>query len=135
MTCTGTHTVTQGDLNAGKFDDTACANVTTCADDSVPAEQTHTLTITKTDDTVSYDHVGQIITYTITATNTGNVPQTITVTDTPALDDFSCVPANGSSVLQGASMTCNSGKTHARTPLTPGNRNHTASGNETTYAD
>src|SRR4029078_797336 len=100
MTCTGTHTVLHADLNAGNLHDVACADATgatqVCAPDDVPGVQSKTLSITTNDTTVSYDHVGQVITYTIVATNTGNVPQAITVSDTPALDAFSCTPAHGS---------------------------------------
>src|SRR5439155_8180582 len=89
MTCTGTHTVTQADLNAGHFSDTACANAAgatqVCASKDVPGVQSKTLSITKGTATTSYDHVGQVITYSIVATNTGNVPQDITVSDTPQL--------------------------------------------------
>ena len=86
MTCTGTHTVTQADIDAGTTSTTACVDdgagaAQACAPDDVPAVQTKTLSITKDDNTASYDHVGQVITYTIVATNTGNVPQVITVSD------------------------------------------------------
>jgi len=110
MSCTGTHTVTQADLNAGNFHDVACADATgatqACAPDDVPGTLTRTLSITKDDDTASYDHVGQVITFTIVATNTGNVPQDITVSDTPALDNFGCTPANGSTVAPSGTMSC-----------------------------
>jgi hypothetical protein len=112
ITCTGTHSVTQADLNAGTFGDNACADATgateACAPDTVTGDQTRTLSITKSDDLnpAHYDHVGQVITYTITATNTGNVPQSITVSDTPALTGFSCTPANGSSIAPGGTITC-----------------------------
>ena len=80
MTCTGTHTVTQADIDAGHYHDLACVDATggrprPAHADDVPAVQSQTLSITKDDNTASYDHVGQVITYTIVATNTGNVPQ------------------------------------------------------------
>jgi uncharacterized repeat protein (TIGR01451 family) len=111
ITCTGTHTVTQADLDAGKFDDTACANATgaqqVCADDTVPASQNPHLAITKSANPTTYNAAGQVITYTIVATNDGNVTLSgVTVTDNPALDGFSCVPPNGSSLAPGDSMTC-----------------------------
>ena len=92
---------------------TAPVAASICDDADVPAVQTKTLSITKTDNTTSYDHVGQVITFTIVATNTGNVPQAITVSDTPALDNFSCTPTNGTSVAPPGTMTCTG--THAVT--------------------
>src|SRR5262249_27543574 len=62
--------------------------------------------ITKSTTTTSFDHAGQVIPYTIVATNTGNVSQTITVSDTPPLDGFTCMPSNASTVQPGATMSC-----------------------------
>ncbi len=117
ITCTGTHTVTQADLNAGKFDDTACANATgateACADDTVPAIQSPALSITKVANPTTYNAVGQTITYTIVATNTGNVTiASATITDANATLG-TCTPANGSSLDPLASITCSA--THAIT--------------------
>ena len=119
--CPATHVVTQADINAGTYNNTACVDdgvgtggaAQVCDDADVPAVQTKTLSITKTDNTTSYDHVGQVITFTIVATNSGNVPQLITVNDTPALDNFSCTPTNGTSVAPLGTMTCTG--THAVT--------------------
>jgi len=124
MTCTGTHTITQADVDAGHFDDVACVNgapaAQQCAPDTVTAQQTRTLAITKSADTASYDHVGQVITYTIVATNTGNVTQTITVTDTPPLDGFTCSPTNGSAVAPSGTMTCTGTHTVTQADLDAG---------------
>ena len=81
-----------------------------------------TLSITKSDDLnpAHYDHVGQVITYTITATNTGNVPQSITVSDTPALDGFGCTPANGSSIAPSGTITCTGTHTVTQADLNAG---------------
>src|SRR4029077_10472397 len=105
--------------------DVACADAAggtqQCAADDVPGVQTKTMAVPKKDDTVSNDHVVQRITFTIVATNTGNVPQAITVSDTPALDGFSCSPSNGSSVAPGASMTCTGTHTVTQGDLNAGN--------------
>src|SRR5439155_1718745 len=97
VVCTGTHSITQGDLDAGKFDDTASASSTeataTDANDEILASQTKTLGLTKADNLNPpfYDHVGQIVTYTLTATNTGNTTlHAVTVSDSPVLAGFSC---------------------------------------------
>src|SRR4029077_21095501 len=138
ITCTGTHTVTLADLNAGQFDDTACANATgasqVCAPDTVPASQTKTLSITKTDNLnpAHYDHVGQVITYTITATNTGNVTlSNVTVNDTPPLDNFSCSPSQPATLNPGDSITCTGTHTVTLADLNAGQFDDTACANAT----
>src|SRR5207247_10394618 len=72
-------------------------------------------------------------------TNTGNVPQAITVNDTPALDNFSCSPVNGSSVDPGQSMTCTGSHTVTDRKSTRVNSSHTwcsyAAFGTQTYAD
>src|SRR5205814_8103468 len=88
----------------------ACATATcsrqACSPQPLSLPTRRSSDLTKTDDTVSYDHLGQVITFTIVATNTGNVPQDITVSDTPALDGFSCNPTNRTTEQTGESLTC-----------------------------
>ncbi|HEV8404166.1 MAG TPA: hypothetical protein VGQ31_14145 [Candidatus Limnocylindrales bacterium] len=127
LTCAATHVVTQADLTAGHYLNQACVDdgaggaASVCDSVDVPGVQTKTLSITKDDDTAGYDHVGQVITYTIVATNTGNVPQDITVSDTPALDAFSCTPANGTTVAPAGTMTCTGTHTVSQADLDAGN--------------
>ena len=97
--CTGTHAITQADLDAGTFTDTGHATSTEAdapdAPDTIQAAQSASLGLTKTDDLnpANYDTVGQLVTYTLTATNTGNITlHNVTVSDTPDLTGFSCVP-------------------------------------------
>jgi uncharacterized repeat protein (TIGR01451 family) len=77
---------------------------------TTPGTQTLTLGITKTDNLNpnQYSAVGQVVTYTIVATNTGNVTlHNVTVTDTPALTGFSCSPTIPvANLAPGASITC-----------------------------
>ncbi|HJQ49910.1 MAG TPA: hypothetical protein VJ838_05305, partial [Gaiellaceae bacterium] len=54
------------------------------------------------------------------ATNTGNVPQNITVSDTPALDGFTCTPTNGSSIAPQGTITCTGTHTVTSADLTAG---------------
>ena len=99
VVCTGTHAITQADLDAGTFLDTGHATSTETdapdAPDTIQAAQGAVLALTKTDDLnpANYDTVGQVVTYTLTATNTGNITlHDVTVSDTPDLDGFSCLP-------------------------------------------
>src|SRR6185436_9521234 len=78
MTCTATHTVTQADIDAGHYANTACVDdgsggaTEACDDEDVPALQNPHLAITKDATEASYDAVGDVINYTIVATNDGN---------------------------------------------------------------
>lgn len=114
VVCTGTHTITQPDLDGGSLSDTATANgtsaagqlVTASASDSVTAAQNPQLTLTKTDNLHTYNAPGQVVTYTITATNTGNVTlSNVQVSDTPSLDGFTC-PTPVATLSPGGVITC-----------------------------
>ncbi len=90
-TCTGSYTLTQADLDNngggdGDIDNTAAAdtNETGSQNDShtVPITQAPALNVAKSSTTNSITAAGQIVPYTFTVTNTGNVTLTgITVTD------------------------------------------------------
>ena len=99
IVCTGTHTVTQADVDTGALSDLATVNatgtagqsVTASASDSLTATQNPQITLTKTDNLHTYSAPGQVVTYTITATNTGNVTlSNVQVSDSPSLDGFTC---------------------------------------------
>jgi gliding motility-associated-like protein/uncharacterized repeat protein (TIGR01451 family) len=75
-----TYTTVQNDLNSGHVDNTATASarhggttVTATASESVPASQLPDITITKSATENNYSSPGNIIHYTVTVTNTGNV--------------------------------------------------------------
>ena len=83
--CTATYTVTQTDLDAGGLTNVATATGTAPGSVSVgpvsgsatsSAAQRVSLSLTKSVDQPSYDEVGDVLTYAITATNTGNVTLT-----------------------------------------------------------
>src|SRR4029077_7536527 len=97
--CTGTHTVTQADLDNGSFEDTgtvtAEGGTKAEAKDKVEADQKPKLGLTKEDDLnpAKYNKVGQVITYTLTGKNEGNTTlHEVSVSDSPALDNFKCTP-------------------------------------------
>src|SRR5439155_27185412 len=77
ITCTGTHKITQADLDAGKVEDTACTTATgakeACASAKVTAKQEPALSITKTASPKTYSHVGEVVNSTIVATHSRNV--------------------------------------------------------------
>ena len=107
MSCTATHTVTQADLDAGHYANTACVDdgaggaAQQCATKDVPAVQAPTLSITKAATETSFNAVGQVLHYTIVATNAGNTTlAAVTVTD-PGVTGLACTPANGSSLGAG----------------------------------
>ena len=121
ITCTGTHAITQADLDAGTFLDTGHATSTEAAapdaPDTIQGTKSPVLALTKTDslNPATYDTVGQVVTYTLTATNTGNITlHNVTVSDTPALTGLSCSPTIPvATLVPGASVTCTG--THAIT--------------------
>ena len=82
--------------------------------------QAPALSITKVATEESFDAVGDVIHYTIVATNTGNVTlTTVTVTD-PQVTGLVCTPANGSSLAPGAAMTCTATHTVTQADLDAG---------------
>ena len=134
VTCTGMHTITQADLDNGSFKDTASATSKEAtapnAEDTINAEQKAKLGLTKTDslNPAKYNKVGQEVTYTITATNEGNITlNEVTVNDSPALEGEKCTPPTpATSLAPGASITapaCTRSRrptsTTARSPTPP----------------
>ncbi|MBW7866243.1 MAG: DUF11 domain-containing protein, partial [Candidatus Hydrogenedentes bacterium] len=90
-TFTASYTVTQSDVDAGSFTNTATvtgldpnlAPVTDDDDETVMAVQTPSILLTKTATTADYDAVGDVLSYTFTVENTGNVTLTnVTLADT-----------------------------------------------------
>ena len=133
--CTGTHTITQEDLNNGSFKDTASATSKEAtapnAEDTVTAEQKPVLGLTKTDNLnpAKYDKVGQVVKYTLKATNEGNTTlHDVSVSDSPSLEGFVCVPSIPvASLAPGASITCMGSHTITQEDLDNGSFKDTAS--------
>jgi uncharacterized repeat protein (TIGR01451 family) len=140
VTCTASHTVTQGDLDAGHYANNACADdgaggaARACDDADVPATPDPRLRVVKVDDLNGgkYESVGDIVHYTITVTNTGNVTlSNVTVTDPNAtgLDCDSVAPGAQTSVASlapGASFTCTASHTITQADLDAGHYLNTA---------
>lgn len=80
-TCTATYTVTQGDVDAGQITNaafaTGSANGTAVqspdADARVTIDQHPALSLTKTPRPATVHHAGDVVTYTLVVTNTGDV--------------------------------------------------------------
>lgn len=89
------------------------------------------LSLTKTDNLNPgwYRSVGQVVTFTLTAKNTGGVPlSNVTVSDSPALDGYSCTPSvPAASLAVGSSVTCTGSHTITQADLDAGSYADTAS--------
>ena len=93
-TCTGTHTITQTEVDAGKVDNTATASgtapgassptVSAPASTSTPIASAPGITVTKTADRSTYSALSEVITYRYVITNTGNV----TISNLTLADDI-----------------------------------------------
>jgi uncharacterized repeat protein (TIGR01451 family) len=110
MNCTAIYTITQADLDAGSVTNQATASgggvTSNQATVTVTAVQTKSLTLTKLAEPLTYDHVGQIITYTYLITNTGNITlaEPFSVMDDKTTVDCT-QPADGA-LSPGESMDC-----------------------------
>ncbi|MDX9848796.1 MAG: hypothetical protein RBT74_17590, partial [Tenuifilaceae bacterium] len=116
MTCTATHTFTQGELDAGGSLDnivTASSNEASDATDnlSIPISQDPGINITKDADQSSVNAAGNIITYTINVQNIGNTTLTGVSVNDPLLANLDCDAAEGLQaagfiIAIGGTLTC-----------------------------
>ncbi|TDP98613.1 putative repeat protein (TIGR01451 family) [Leifsonia sp. 115AMFTsu3.1] len=140
FTCTADYTLTQADVDAGKLTNTATAIGTPPPGTDLPPVPPSTSTVTtdphpalalvKTADTNKATAVGQIVTYTFTVTNIGNI--TITqpsvkegaFTGHGTLSKVTC--PSGSTLRPGDSLTCTATYTVVAADLTGGTLSNTA---------
>ena len=129
LTCTGSHTITQADLDAGAFANTANAAgagplsqpvTAQPASATVTAAQTLHLALTKTAAPTSYSQVGQVINYTLVATNDGNITLTGVAISDPKLGTLSCDKAAPVTLAPGAQLTCTGSHTITQADLDAG---------------
>jgi len=92
LTCTGTDTITQADIDAGSVTNTASGtdgSVTTPpVSETVTADQKADLSIAKTALSLDYANVGDLVNYEYLVTNTGNATLVCTATYTVTQDDI-----------------------------------------------
>ena len=112
FSCAATHTVTDADMEAGKVDNTAVAtsanapltrysNLVT-----VPLTAAPAITVSKALNGATPSKVGDVITYSITVANTGNITlNNVTVTDANATLG-ACSVVTPATLAVGASFTC-----------------------------
>ena len=131
-TCTATYEVTQADIDAGSVTNTAAADATSPGDDPVSAtsapvtssaQRVSVLEVVKTVDADTFDSVGDVLTYEITATNAGNVTlDDLDITDAaPGAGQFDLDCAAVPTVLAPASSaTCEAAYTVTQADLDRG---------------
>ncbi len=112
MNCTATHTVVQGEIDAGgNLTNTATADSdeTASVEDTlnIPINGSESMTVEKSSTTTWVKEAGEVIPYSYVITNTGSSTLTnVTLTDDNTDNTPVCVPAQGSSLAPGATMNC-----------------------------
>src|SRR5262245_16365947 len=134
-TCPASHTVVQADINAGSYTNTATATGTfnnapvTSAPSSVTstATQSPAITIVKSTTTPTYSAVGNVLSYSLLITNTGNVPLTnLAVADPNAVLGVCAAIAIGGTLNPGQSTTCPASHTVVQADINAGSYTNTA---------
>jgi LysM repeat protein len=138
LTCTGTHTITQLDLNAGSVKNIATAsvggNLSPTVTTTVPLEQNRALTLTKTANPSSYTSANQTIAYNYVITNTGNVtlgPVQFTITDDKVGTALNC-GADATTIDPAGTVTCSLNYTTTDADVTAGLVTNNASASDGT---
>ncbi len=127
ITCTGSYTTTQADLDAGSVANTASATSGTTTSPTtshtLTANQSRSLSMTKTPTPTTFNAVGATISYSYVVRNTGNVtivsPAVISVSDNK-IASVSCpaLPAGG--LAPNATLTCTASATTTQADLDAG---------------
>ena len=130
LVCTGSYTVTQGEIDAGKVDNQATADSTETppvdTPKTVPLTKVPALSIDKTALPTTYDAAGDVIGYSYVVTNTGNATLTgpFTVADDKSTDE--ACPATPS-LAPGAAITCTASYTITQANVDSGSVTNVAS--------
>ncbi|MEE8525133.1 MAG: hypothetical protein V3T72_14445, partial [Thermoanaerobaculia bacterium] len=139
LTCTGTYTVTQADVDAGRKDNTAIADsdqTDPVSDvETVPLAQNSVLALVKTgaindENGDGFGQVGETILYSLAVTNTGDVTLTTVSVADPMVSPIDC---GGVSTLPqiatlavGATVTCTGTYTVTQADVDAGQKDNTA---------
>ncbi len=112
LTCAATHVVTQADIDAGSYANTAFADSSetdpVSEGETVTIAQNPALTVTKTATSTGPYNLNDTITYSIVAENTGNMTLTgVTITD-PGVGAVlgTCTPTQPATLAPNATLTC-----------------------------
>ncbi len=129
ITCTATHTITQADLDARSFVNTACVDDGEGGADRACAQETvdrSELAIDKVANTASYSDAGAVLGYTIRATNNGNTTLTGVVISDPKLGTLLCTPTQPATLAPGAVLECTGTYTTIQADVDAGKVDNTA---------
>ncbi|MGY6741892.1 MAG: COG1361 S-layer family protein, partial [Cecembia sp.] len=110
---TATYTITQADIDNGSVANTATVNaedpngaaISDTNSETINAAQTATLTLDKSASSATYSAVGEVITYTFTVENTGNVTLTDVSISDPLTGLSAISPVSIASLAPGATET------------------------------
>ncbi|MCB8925923.1 MAG: DUF11 domain-containing protein [Ardenticatenaceae bacterium] len=138
LTCTATYTVTQADVDAGTVNNTATADSDQTSPDTdsetVPVPQNPALVLDKVlfgysdEDASGTLTLNDVLTYTFTTTNTGNVTLTgVTIVDPlPGLSALSCNQSQPATLAVGGTLNCSATYTVTQADVDAGAVNNTA---------
>ncbi len=130
MACSASYTIIQADLDAGAVTNTATASgdgvASNPASATVTASQTPHLSLSKAADPGNYSQVGDIIHYTLTASNDGNVTLNSVAISDPLLPALTCTPDQPATLAPGDALVCTGDYTITQADLDAGAVTNTA---------
>ena len=130
INCTASHTITAADMTAGSFLNTACVDDGASGADQVCSDVTtprKSLSIVKVATDSSFSKVGDVVHYTIKATNTGSVALTNVLVTDPKVTNLVCTPpVPVASLAVGAEINCTASHTITQADMDAGSFRNTA---------
>src|SRR5262249_26244264 len=127
VVCQATHAVTQSDIDAGSYANTAVGDSDqtppVTGDATVPITKSPALGVVKSVTSAGpYDSVGDVISYSIEVTNTGNQTLTgVAITDAGVDAELgTCAPAIPATLAPGASQVCTATHTVTQSDIDAG---------------